>query len=71
MLPSEFDALAANYGLEKIKTFGDTYVLAAGIPSVVPNHADAVAQLALDIQVREGAERRGGGGGWVFRKGVL
>jgi adenylate cyclase len=46
---SHFDALAERYGLEKIKTIGDSYMVAAGVPSPRPDHARAVALMALDM----------------------
>jgi class 3 adenylate cyclase len=42
-----WDALAADLGVEKIKTIGDEYMAAAGIPQPRPDHAGAVAELAL------------------------
>jgi class 3 adenylate cyclase len=47
---TEFDHLAVEYGLEKIKTIGDAYMVAGGLP--VPNgeHARAVAEMALAMQ---------------------
>src|ERR671935_962069 len=47
---SHFDELAENYGLEKIKTIGDCYMVAAGVPSPRPDHARALALMALDMQ---------------------
>jgi len=38
------------YGLEKIKTIGDCYMVAAGVPSPRPDHARALALMALDMQ---------------------
>jgi guanylate cyclase len=46
---SHFDALAEQYGLEKIKTIGDCYMVAAGVPSPRPDHARALALMALDM----------------------
>ena len=46
---SEFDRLADLHGLEKIKTIGDAYMVAGGIPSARPDHAEAVADMALDM----------------------
>jgi adenylate cyclase len=46
---SHFDALAERHGLEKIKTIGDCYMVAAGVPSPRPDHARAVALMALDM----------------------
>jgi adenylate cyclase len=47
---SEFDRLAENFGLEKIKTIGDAYMVAAGLPLPRPDHADAIARMALQMQ---------------------
>ncbi|PWH12674.1 MAG: hypothetical protein DDG60_11905 [Anaerolineae bacterium] len=47
---SQFDRLAEKYGLEKIKTVGDCYIVAAGLPNPRPDHARALAELALEIQ---------------------
>ncbi len=47
---SHFDSLVDRYGLEKIKTIGDAYMVAAGIPVPRPDHAHALARLALDMQ---------------------
>lgn len=47
---SEFDGLAEKYGLEKIKTIGDAYMVVGGLPEPRPDHADAVAAMALEMQ---------------------
>jgi adenylate cyclase len=47
---SHFDELAERHGLEKIKTIGDCYMVAAGVPSPRPDHAHALALMALDMQ---------------------
>jgi guanylate cyclase len=47
---STFDDLVAAHGLEKIKTIGDGYLVAAGIPTPLPGHAEAAARLALAMQ---------------------
>jgi guanylate cyclase len=46
---SHFDDLAERYGLEKIKTIGDCYMVAAGVPTPRPDHARALALMALDM----------------------
>jgi class 3 adenylate cyclase len=47
---SVFDQLAQRHGLEKIKTIGDAYMVAAGLPEPRPDHAQAVADMALAIR---------------------
>lgn len=46
---SEFDDLADKHGLEKIKTIGDAYMVAGGLPLPRADHCQAVAAFALDI----------------------
>lgn len=46
---SAFDRLAGDHELEKIKTIGDAYMVAGGIPLACKNHVDAVANMALDM----------------------
>jgi class 3 adenylate cyclase len=48
---SAFDQLTRRHGLEKIKTIGDAYMVAGGLPEPRPDHAQAVADLALTMQV--------------------
>ncbi|MGK2851735.1 MAG: adenylate/guanylate cyclase domain-containing protein [Candidatus Limnocylindrales bacterium] len=47
---SAFDGLTERHGLEKIKTIGDAYMVAGGLPEPWPDHADAIVALALDMQ---------------------
>ncbi|UBF27668.1 MASE1 domain-containing protein [Kovacikia minuta CCNUW1] len=47
---STFDYLAEKHGLEKIKTIGDAYMVVGGIPEHKDDHAQAVAEMALDIR---------------------
>lgn len=46
---TEFDALADSHGLEKIKTIGDAYMVAGGIPKARADHVEAIADMALDM----------------------
>lgn len=46
---SEFDKLAARHGVEKIKTIGDAYMAAAGLPEPAEDHAERLARMALDM----------------------
>jgi guanylate cyclase len=45
-----WDALAARHGVEKIKTIGDAYMVAAGLPSEREDHAEAIADMALEMR---------------------
>ncbi len=44
-----FDTIADHRGLEKIKTIGDSYMAAAGLPVPTANHAERAAHMALDM----------------------
>lgn len=46
---STFDQLAETHGLEKIKTIGDAYMVVGGLPTPRSDHADAIAEMALDM----------------------
>ncbi|MEO6061279.1 MAG: adenylate/guanylate cyclase domain-containing protein [Thermoflexales bacterium] len=47
---SRFDTLVDLHNLEKIKTVGDCYMVAAGVPRPRPDHAQAIVRLALDMR---------------------
>ena len=47
---SRFDLLCDRHGLEKIKTIGDAYMVVGGLPCPRADHAEAIAQMALDMQ---------------------
>ncbi|MBL7809535.1 MAG: tetratricopeptide repeat protein [Saprospiraceae bacterium] len=61
-----FDQLVGAYGLEKIKTVGDAYICAAGLPSPDPDHAIKLVKCALAIQemMKESKD------GWQLRIGI-
>lgn len=46
---SRFDVLTEKYKLEKIKTIGDSYMVVGGLPEPRPDHAEAIADMALDM----------------------
>lgn len=46
---SHFDMLVDDYALEKIRTIGDNYMVASGVPHPRSDHAQALAGLALDM----------------------
>ena len=64
-----FDELVEKYDLEKIKTIGDCYMVAAGVPRTRPDHAKALVRLALDMQAAIAA-REFGGRRLAFRIGI-
>jgi adenylate cyclase len=47
---SHFDTFVERHGLEKIKTIGDCYMAASGVPDPTPDHARKAALLALDMR---------------------
>jgi class 3 adenylate cyclase len=47
---SECDVLVERHGLEKVKTIGDAYMVAGGIPTRAADHVERVAEFALDMQ---------------------
>ncbi|MCA9718936.1 MAG: adenylate/guanylate cyclase domain-containing protein [Myxococcales bacterium] len=47
---SSFDELCERHGVEKIKTIGDAYMAAAGLPTPRPDHAEAIARVALEMR---------------------
>jgi class 3 adenylate cyclase len=63
-----FDRLADEYGLEKIKTIGDAYMVAGGIPTPRKDHCEAVARMGLAM-LRE-VDGRTGGEGVQLRIGI-
>ena len=45
-----WDALAVRHGVEKIKTIGDAYMVAGGVPVPRDDHAEAIAEMALAMR---------------------
>jgi adenylate cyclase len=64
-----FDGLVEKYDLEKIKTIGDCYMVASGVPRIRSDHATALVNLALDMQAAV-AGTRFGGHELAFRMGI-
>ncbi len=52
---TDFDAMVAARGLEKIKTIGDSYMVAAGVPVIREDHARAICDLAIEMQEHIGS----------------
>jgi class 3 adenylate cyclase len=55
---SSFDELAEKFGMEKIKTIGDAYMVAGGLNNEQGNYTRAIAELALAMRdlLRDDAE---------------
>ncbi len=67
---SEFDQLAEQYGLEKIKTIGDAYMVAGGLPRAKVDHAAAIANMALAMQAAIAKFQRNDGRSFEIRIGI-
>ncbi|HEX6130982.1 MAG TPA: adenylate/guanylate cyclase domain-containing protein [Actinomycetota bacterium] len=67
---SHFDTLVERHGLEKIKTIGDAYMAAAGVPDPLPDHARKAALLALDMRDAGATSTVAGERGLELRIGI-
>lgn len=69
-----FDEIVGRYGIEKIKTIGDSYMCAAGVPTSDPQHAAKCALAALEVRdlMDQWRRRREAEGKipWVLRIGL-
>jgi class 3 adenylate cyclase/CheY-like chemotaxis protein len=67
---SEMDRITERYGLEKLKTIGDSYMYVGGLPVRNPAHPVDAVLAAIEIIDFVTARQRSGGGGWGIRVGV-
>lgn len=67
---SVFDRLSEKHGLEKIKTIGDAYMVVGGLPTPRADHAEAIAQMALDMQQEITHFQREDGQSFSLRIGI-
>lgn len=65
-----FDQLTGQRGLEKIKTIGDSYFVAGGLPEPRPGHAEAIADLGLEMLTAAGDLNRELGTALRLRIGI-
>ncbi|HEX5466024.1 MAG TPA: adenylate/guanylate cyclase domain-containing protein [Candidatus Limnocylindrales bacterium] len=65
-----FDSLAERYAVEKIKTLGDCYMAAAGIPTPRPDHARTLGLMALDMLAAVREQGAVGSLGFELRIGI-
>lgn len=67
---SAFDAITEKLGLEKIKIMGESYMIAGGVPVKRADHAEAVADAALEFQREIAAHNAPGGETFSLRIGI-
>ncbi|MFB2877445.1 PAS domain S-box protein [Floridanema aerugineum] len=67
---STFDELTEEHGLEKIKTIGDAYMVVGGLPIPRQDHADAIAEMALDMKTQIDRFNRESGQNVQLRVGI-
>jgi guanylate cyclase len=67
---SQFDAFVERHGLEKIKTIGDCYMAAAGVPDPCPDHARRAALVALEMRRLLASSEVAGRSGVELRIGI-
>ena len=67
---SEFDSIAAQADLEKIKTIGDAYMVVGGLPHPRDDHAEAIAEMALKMQEAISLFNRKRDGNFQMRIGI-
>ncbi len=66
----EFDNIIEKYGLEKLKTIGDAYMAAGGVPIKINDHAERVVRAALDMQNYIKSNKANFRVPWQMRAGV-
>jgi guanylate cyclase len=67
---TDFDDLVERHGVEKIKTIGDAYMVAAGVPRERPDHAHVLAELALEMSAVAERHLRDDGSALRLRIGI-
>jgi adenylate cyclase len=67
---SSFDSLLDKYGVEKIRTIGDSYMVASGVPRRRTDHAQALVCMALDMRDFVNTHRFRNGQQVSFRIGI-
>ena len=65
-----FDAITEQLGLEKIKNMGESYMIAGGVPMPRADHAEAVADAALEFQQEIASHNAPGGEAFSLRIGI-
>ncbi len=69
----EFDLIIEKHGLQQIKTIGDAYMFASGLPDIMPDHAVKIVLASLEIRdfiEKRNSELEGSAPAWKIRIGV-
>jgi len=69
-LYDRFDRVVARHGLEKIKTIGDCYMVAGGLPEPSPEHLERLTRAALEMQAEAAQVRAPDGTALALRIGM-
>jgi class 3 adenylate cyclase len=67
---TDFDGLVDRYGVEKIKTIGDAYMVASGVPRRRADHAHILASMALEMRDLVATHSRDDGRALELRIGI-
>ncbi|MEZ5056393.1 MAG: adenylate/guanylate cyclase domain-containing protein [Saprospiraceae bacterium] len=69
-----FDKIIEKYGLEKIKTIGDSYMVAGGVPQSLDGHAEKMVHAGVEMQQylesRYALKKKEGNDYWRMRVGI-
>jgi ligand-binding sensor domain-containing protein/class 3 adenylate cyclase len=66
----EFDEIIDRHGVEKLKTIGDAYLIASGLPTESPDHAIKAVNAALEMQNYIFRRNEGSPYKWQMRAGI-
>ncbi len=66
----QFDRLTTKFGLEKIKTVGDAYMVVAGLPTPQEKHAQSIANMAIAMMGEISKFKKEDGTPFTMRVGV-
>ena len=67
---NKFDTITEEYGLEKLKTIGDTYMIGGGLPKETEDHAVKIIKAALDMQQFIAERNQNSEIKWILKTGV-
>ncbi len=67
---SGFDDIIAKYGLEKLKTMGDNYMIGSGIPDELPDHAVRTINAAIEMRDYINKRNKNSKYKWKFMAGI-